>query len=101
MSIVLFPGTVFKEGMTSDYIRVIQEYLTVINQVYPNIPAVSNTGYFGPLTKQSVMAFQKQFGLPVDGFLTAPTWDAITGVYSDIRFGFDKRPYQNPGYTIK
>ena len=29
---------------------------------YPDIPAVSDTGYFGPLTKQSVAAFQRQFG---------------------------------------
>ena len=35
------------------------------------------------------------------GIVGAVTWDKIAEVYSDLRFGFDKRPYQNPGYTIK
>lgn len=98
--VVLYPGTVLKEGITNDYVRILQEYLTFINRSYPNIPAVSNTGYFGPLTKQSVIEFQKQFGLTPNGLVGGPTWDAVSGLYSDLRFGFDKRPYQNPGYTI-
>ena len=98
--VVLYPGTVLKEGITSDYVRILQEYLTFINQSYPNIPAVSNTGYFGPLTRQAVTEFQRQFGLTPNGLVGGPTWDAIAGLYSDLRYGFDKRPYQNPGYTI-
>ncbi len=99
--VALYPGIVLKEGMTSEYVRLLQEYLTVINSAYPNIPAVNNTGYFGPLTRQAVIAFQRQFGLNPTGLVGGPTWDAIAGLYSDIRFGFDKRPYQNPGYTIE
>jgi len=98
--VALYPGTVLREGTTSDAVRIMQEYLTLINKTYPNIPAVSNTGYFGPLTKQSVIAFQKQFGIEPTGFIGAVTWDSIAGVYSDLKYGFDKRPYQNPGYTI-
>lgn len=100
VSVVLYPGTVLREGARNDYVRIIQEYLTYINQTYPNIPAVSNTGYFGPLTKQSVTEFQRQFGINPTGVIGGVTWDAIAGVYSDLRYGFDKRPYQNPGYTI-
>lgn len=99
-SVALYPGTVFKEGVSGDYVRILQQYLTFINGTYPNIPAVNDTGYFGPLTKQSVIAFQRQFGLNPNGIVGASTWDAIAGVYSDLRFGFDKRPYQNPGYII-
>lgn len=100
VSVALYPGIVLKEGMTSDYVRIIQDYLSFINQSYPNIPAVSSTGYFGPMTKQSVIEFQKQFGLNPNGIVGVTTWDTIAGVYSDLKFGFDKRPYQNPGYTI-
>ena len=100
-AVALYPGTVLREGVSSDSVRIIQEYLTYINRSYPNIPAVSNTGYFGPLTKQSVTAFQRQFGIDATGIVGAVTWDKIAEVYSDLRFGFDKRPYQNPGYTIK
>ncbi len=99
-SVVLYPGTVFKEGSSGDYVRVLQEYLTYINQSYPEIPAVNNTGYFGPLTRQSVLAFQKRFGLPQTGVVGGAVWNDIAGLYSDLRFGTDKRLYQSPGYTI-
>ena len=99
--VALYPGTVLREGATGESVKLIQQYLTYINRSYPDIPAVSDTGYFGPLTKQSVAAFQRQFGIDPTGIVGAVTWDKIAGVYSDLRYGFDKRPYQNPGYTIK
>ena len=99
-AVALYPGTVLREGVSGEYVRIIQEYLTFINRTYKDIPAVNNTGYFGPLTKQSVIAFQKQFGINPTGVVGAVTWDKITEVYSDLRYGFDKRPYQAPGYTI-
>lgn len=98
--VALYPGTVLREGVSGESVKIIQEYLSLINKTYPNIPAVSNTGYFGPLTRQSVTAFQNQFGINPTGIVGAVTWDKIAGVYSDLRYGFDKRPYQNPGYTI-
>lgn len=98
--VALYPNTVLKEGITSDSVRIIQEYLTLIHETYPNIPAVNNTGYFGTLTKQAVIEFQKQFGINPTGIVGAVTWDRIAEVYSDLKYGFDKRPYQNPGYTI-
>lgn len=99
--VALYPNTVLREGASGEYVKIIQQYLTYINRSYPNIPAVSDTGYFGPLTRQSVTAFQRQFGIDPSGIVGAVTWDRIAGVYSDLRYGFDKRPYQNPGYTIK
>lgn len=99
-AVVLYPNIVLREGENNNYVRILQEYLTFIHDTYPNIPAVNNTGYFGPLTKQSVMEFQRQFGINPTGFVGGVTWDAIAGVYSDLRFGFDKRPYQDPGYII-
>ena len=99
-AVALYPGTVLREGVSGESVRIIQEYLTYINRTYNNIPSVNNTGYFGPLTKQSVIAFQRQFGIDATGIVGAVTWDKIAEVYSDLRYGFDKRPYQNPGYTI-
>ena len=99
--VALYPNKVLQEGSSGEYVRILQEYLTYINQTYKNIPAVNNTGYYGQLTKQSVMAFQRQFGINSTGITGAVTWDRIAGVYSDLRYGFDKRPYQNPGYTIR
>lgn len=99
--VALYPGTVLREGASGDAVKIIQQYLTYINRSYPDIPAVSDTGYFGPLTRQSVTAFQRRFGIDPSGIVGAVTWDSIAGVYSDLRYGFDKRPYQEPGYTIK
>ncbi len=99
-AVALYPGTVLREGVSGESVRLIQEYLTYINRTYSNIPAVNNTGYFGPLTRQSVTAFQRAFGIDPTGIVGAVTWDKIAEIYSDLRYGFDKRPYQSPGYTI-
>jgi len=96
-----YPGTVLQEGVTSEYVRILQEYLTFIHDTIPEIPPVRNTGYFGPLTRASVTAFQRYAGLPQNGAVGVVTWDAISGLYSDLRFGYDKRPYQAPGYIIR
>lgn len=100
-AVALYPGTVLKEGMTSEAVKTMQEYLTFISKVYTIIPPVNNTGYFGPVTKRSVLAFQKEFGIEQSGLIGAVTWDKIAEIYSDLKYGFDKRPYQNPGYIIK
>lgn len=99
--VILYQGRVLREGMTGEDVKILQEYLSFINQTFPNIPAVENTGYFGPVTRSSVLAFQRQFDLPVNGIVGGPTWNEIAGVYSDLKYGFDKRPYQNPGYVIQ
>lgn len=97
---VLFPGVFLTEGMTNEYIRVLQEYLTYIHQSYPNIPEVSATGYFGPVTKSAVTAFQRQFGLNPTGNVGADTWNSISNTYNELKTGQAKLPGQAPGYTI-
>ena len=98
---VLFPGTVLTEGMTSEYVRVLQEYLAYISQSYPSIPTVTPTGFFGPVTRNAVTAFQQMFGYPVTGSVGAGLWDAISDMYSDLKFGYEKQPGQYPGYIIE
>ncbi|MGN0584106.1 MAG: peptidoglycan-binding protein [Ruminococcus sp.] len=98
--VILFPGVVLREGSSSEAVKFLQTYLSYIHQTYPEINDVSATGYFGPMTKAAVMAFQKLYGLPQNGVVGSTVWDAITKLYSDLRFGMDKRPYQSPGYTI-
>lgn len=97
----LYPNEVLREGVTSENVRILQQYLTYIAQFDRNIQSVSDTGYFGPLTKASVQAFQREYGLTPNGTVGPVTWDAISGVYSEMRCGAGKRPYQAPGYTIR
>ena len=97
----LYPNLVLREGVTSPHVRTLQQYLTFIARYDDNIQPVSDTGYFGPLTKAAVQAFQREYGLTPNGVVGAVTWDAISGVYSELRCGAGKRPYQAPGYTIR
>lgn len=97
----LFPNEVLREGMSSPNVRLLQQYLSYIAQFDENIQPVSDTGYFGPLTKAAVQAFQREYGLTANGQVGAVTWDVITGVYSEMRCGAGKRPYQAPGYIIR
>ncbi|MBR6760458.1 MAG: peptidoglycan-binding protein [Oscillospiraceae bacterium] len=96
----LYPDLVLREGVTDESVRTLQQYLSYLSQFDPNIPAVSDTGYFGPLTKSAVQAFQRQYGLTPNGVVGAVTWDAIAGAYAERRCGANKRPYQSPGYII-
>ncbi len=96
-----FGGTVLRQGSESEAVRVLQAYLDYIADYFPEIPAVTPTGYFGPRTQASVEAFQETVGLPVSGFVNAVTWGAITDLYSDLyigaRLGEGQHPGTNPG----
>ena len=98
--VALYPGTVLRIGSQGDYVRLLQQYLTFISETYPSIPAVPDTGVFGNQTQAAVRAFQEQFGLTVSGLVGPITWDAIASLYSDLRYGYNKRPGQYPGYEL-
>lgn len=97
----LYPNELLREGVTSENVRYLQQYLTFIAQFDDNINAVADTGYFGPLTKAAVQAFQREYGLTANGQVGPVTWDAISGIYSEMKCGAGKRPYQAPGYIIR
>jgi peptidoglycan hydrolase-like protein with peptidoglycan-binding domain len=99
-NVPLFPGDYLTQGITSEYVRVIQEYLSYLSDTYPDIPDVEVTGYYGPQTEASVRAFQQHFGLPITGDVGIATWDAITELYTELKYGYTKRPGQFPGYII-
>ena len=105
--------TEFTEGVTLPYsgvplrigseraeVRALQEYLNFISQYYPQIPSVSVTGYFGTQTQRAVRAFQRQFGIAELGVVGLLTWDAITGLYSDLYRGEELKDGQYPGYEV-
>ena len=88
-------------GAQSDRVRLLQEYLNVIAEAYPEIPTVDETGIFGAMTEEAVMAFQQQFGLPPSGRVAATTWNAVTSIYEDIVRGNQLREGQFPGFTVQ
>lgn len=80
---ILFPGFM-QLGMEGDGVRELQRYLIRIADVYPDIPATQETGYFGQLTLAAVNAFQQHFGLPVTGIVGPATWDVLVREYNQM-----------------
>lgn len=95
-----YPGFVLSIGMRGNEVRLLQEYLSKLSEVYPEIPAVAVDGVFGPTTRSAVMAAQQLFGLPVTGIVFALTWDAITSAYQDVISGETAAEGQYAGYTL-
>ena len=95
-----FGGEVLRQGSESESVRVLQSYLDFIAGYFPEIPAVTPTGYFGPRTEASVRAFQEVVGLPVSGIVNAVTWGEITDLYSDLYIGSRLNEGQYPGSPV-
>ena len=72
------------EGMSGDYIKMLQYYLDVVAYFYPQIPDITVDGYFGEKTKEAVMAFQNLQGLTVDGIVGRDTWRSLTNAYNTV-----------------
>lgn len=95
-----FGGEILRQGSESEAVRVLQSYLDFIAGYFPEIPAVTPTGYFGPRTEASVRAFQEVVGLPVSGIVNAVTWGEITDLYSDLYIGSRLNEGQYPGSPV-
>ena len=95
-----YSGVPLRIGSEREEVRALQEYLNFISQYYPEIPSVSVTGYFGTQTQRAVRAFQRLFGIAELGTVGLLTWDAITGLYSDLYRGEELREGQYPGYEV-
>ncbi len=98
--IVPFPGVVLRVGADSEDVRLLQQYLNFIAESYTEIPTVEVTGYFGPRTREAVIAFQEIAGLPISGTVGAVTWNAITDLYSDLFKGNRLGEGQYPGNEL-
>ena len=82
----LYPGFFLTEGMSNESVRDLQTYLSTIGGVFPQIPEIPVTGYFGEQTRDAVFAFQRLFGLPENGAVGPVTWYYIAREYDNILF---------------
>lgn len=92
-----YPNTRLLLGMSGPSVSTIQTYLSTIADVYPSIPKVSITGYYGEQTQNAVAAFQRFAGLDDTGIVNGPTWTEAGRLYSDILDGRERSQYQYPG----
>ncbi len=79
-----WPGANLSIGSSGDNVRVIQQQLNRIAQVYTAIPTLVVDGQYGPRTANAVRAFQKIFSLPVTGVVDRATWYKISQIFVAI-----------------
>ena len=74
-----------REGDTGQGVLTLQHMINFLSEYYATVPEVAQDGVYGPSTTSAVAAFQKAYGLPVDGVVGALTWEsmynAIRGIY--------------------
>lgn len=76
-----WPGNNLNIGASGNNVRMIQEQLNAISNVYTQIPKVAVTGQYNEQTAEAVRAFQSIFSLPTSGIVDFPTWYRISGIY--------------------
>lgn len=96
-----YGGTVLEFGSTGETVSTLQQYLNIISLSYPEINSVTPTGNFGPQTRQAVLAYQREFGLPQTGRVDAQTWNSIANTYRVEVSALTSRPTQYPGKELK
>ncbi len=80
-----YPGYPLREGASGEYVVVLQTMLNRIGQNYPAIPRITPVdGIFGPQTRSAVEAFQRIFGLAVDGVVGSATWYKLVLLYVGV-----------------
>lgn len=99
-------SNVLRQGDRGIAVRTIQYYLNFVGQFNDSLTiGIAEDGIFGQETKRAVEAFQRYYGLTVDGIVGRNTWNAVIDAYNDILrslpsdfTGFSSLLY--PGYYI-
>lgn len=95
-----YGGIPLRVGAESDDVRLLQQYLNYIAESFPQIPTVDPTGFFGPRTEESVIAFQRLAGIPPTGVVAAVTWSAIADLFNQLSLGSTLQEGQYPGFPV-
>lgn len=101
----IFPENL-REGSMGEPVSVVQYYIDVIAYFNSAIPIIKIDGVFGSETKNSVMEFQRFYGLPVTGVVDRTTWNTIQNVYFQIVESLNSnmavgKAIAYPGYFLK
>lgn len=76
-----WPGSNLNIGASGDNVKMIQEQLNAIANVYITIPKVAVTSQYNEQTAEAVRVFQGIFNLPQTGIVDFPTWYKISSIY--------------------
>jgi peptidoglycan hydrolase-like protein with peptidoglycan-binding domain len=78
----------------------VQEFLTVIAEVYTEIPAPLESGVYDEATENAVRIFQGLFGIEPSGIVGPITWLNLAEKYNEIENGKARADFQYPGDVI-
>ena len=78
-------------GDESPGVFALQYYLAYISLFIPSVMPVIADGSFGEATRNSVISYQKTYGIEPSGVVDEKTWNAIEGTYIGILDGI---PYE-------
>jgi peptidoglycan hydrolase-like protein with peptidoglycan-binding domain len=64
-----FPGVSLRVGSTGNSVRLVQQAINKLADIVPGLWRIAEDGVFGNGTRDAVMAFQRIYGLVVDGIV--------------------------------
>lgn len=85
--VLRWPGINYSLGHESPGVYVIQEMLSYISLIIPEIPYINPDGIYDETTQRAVTTFQSLNGLDPTGTVNEQTWNLIVSVYRQQRFG--------------
>ena len=96
---------VVRRGDRGTDVRSVQYYLAFLGFFNDKLPEIRVDGIFGPATENAVRAFQREYGLTVDGIVGRSTWYRLQDAYFSTLNSLpdEYRSYSSllyPGYTL-
>jgi peptidoglycan hydrolase-like protein with peptidoglycan-binding domain len=83
-----YPGSL-QLGSSGSGVLILQYYLEYIALFVPTVQALTPDGSFGNETQNSVISFQKTYGLEPTGVVDRSVWNSIQSTYYNILAGID------------
>ena len=93
-------GTVLRTGSTGSAVEQLQFWLNTLAQYNSAIPSVTVDGVFGSGTAAAVRAFQRKYGLTVDGVVGRDTWTELYDQFRSIQSD-NGTPNAYPGTALR
>ncbi len=95
-----FGSSVLKQGSTGSEVEQMQFWLSTLAQYESSIPSVTVDGVYGSGTAAAVRAFQRLYGLTVDGIVGLTTWTELYDQFRRIQSD-NGTPNAYPGTALR
>ena len=93
-------GTVLRTGSTGSAVEQLQFWLNTLAQYESSIPSLTVDGVYGTGTANAVRAFQRKYGLTVDGVVGRATWTEVYDQFRSIQ-SYNGTPNAYPGTALR